>query len=226
MKKIFLISLFVFMITGTIDAQYWYSNYKEIKEFYDPDDPNLMSLKHNSRFKEDFARNVRKVVLCHYLQNERDQYYPEIINEARKILKKKGYEVEVVKWVEGGKIWKESEFWNYTNNKSEEDDIVYINLGLYRNSKNYQTVSNSEQTAGRVTDASGRTIYEVRQNVPVTENNTIRITIINASFIFYDESRTNDIVQIAAYSKIEESSRDQGIKLVKNALDLLPTVKR
>ena len=102
----------------------------------------------NESFKKDFAQNIKRIVLCH-VSTDRKGFYPDVLNEALRVLEKKGYEVEVVWFNKELTMHFDSKFYRES---VSSDDIVFMDIICQRISHEYLVTDYSEKTVGRVTD--------------------------------------------------------------------------
>lgn len=218
MKKILLLFALILAGAGISTAQSWTGKFtKSPSELKSQNDEFTRSL-NNPLFKKAFSENVRKIVICHYTQ-DRTGYYTDILDEAIKFFMKKGYEVEVVWYNKDYTMFKTSDF-----NKSSKtgDDVAFVSIVGYRASKDYYTTDYSETTVGRVTDATGKTVYEVRNNVPVINKSTKKICIINL-FVTLPAYGNNPV---GGGSKTSDKGSDKAITLLKEILKDFPSVQK
>lgn len=140
----------------------WFDKYTKYKALYEGDSEELVCNLRNKKYSEDFAKNIKKIILCNYVvdlnSGSKDaKYYESIISEARKDLIKKGYEVEVVWYNKSESQYKNSE----TIKKKparEEVAIVEISAGCDSSSKKYSGTTN--ETVGVIKDSNGKTVAE------------------------------------------------------------------
>jgi hypothetical protein len=218
MKKSLLIFALVLLEVSICNAQSWTDKFtKAPSEFKSLNNDLTRSLK-NPLFKKAFSENVRKIVICHYTQ-DKTGYYSDILDEAIKIFMRKGYEVEVVWYNKDYSMFKSSDFYKESQTG---DDVAFVSIAAYRASKDYFTDDYSETTVGRVTDATGKTIYEVRQNVPVRSVTTKKNCIINLFVMvpaYYPDA-------VGGGSKVSNTGTDKAISLLREILSDFPSLKK
>lgn len=140
----------------------WFDKYTKYKALYEGDSEELVCNLRNKKYSEDFAKNIKKIILCNYVvdlnSGSKDaKYFESIISEARKDLIKKGYEVEVVWYNKSESQYKNSETIKKKPTR-EEVAIVEISAGCDSSSKKYSGTTN--ETVGVIKDSNGKTVAE------------------------------------------------------------------
>jgi len=163
---LYLLLLTVFFSFGNIlHGQSWFEKYTKQKTLYEGDNEELVRNITNKKFREDFSRNIEKIILCHYAvdreknYDEKDKYYREIIGLAKKDLEKKGYKVEVV--------WYNKDRNQYINSETirkssftESGKIAVVEIAVFCDYSNVLRSETNDRTVGAVKDASGKTVVE------------------------------------------------------------------